>query len=142
MGFETWVADDEFPILHAKLETNPSLPWVTIYNHMDVQPASEPEWTSDPFVFRKEGDRYFGRGATDDVAMDFMKNLATEDLERMANDPEYKAAQTAKRKEKHNDRMANDPAYADKFRQKAKERRARRAAESKKAKAEAEIVAE
>ena len=41
---------------------------LTIYNHMDVQPASketEP-WRTEPFTFTKEGDRYFGRGTTDD----------------------------------------------------------------------------
>lgn len=39
---------------------------LTIYNHLDVQPANEPEWTSEPFVFAQEGDRYGGRGTTDD----------------------------------------------------------------------------
>lgn len=39
---------------------------LTIYNHMDVQPANEPEWETDPFVFSKEGDTYRGRGTTDD----------------------------------------------------------------------------
>lgn len=39
---------------------------LTIYNHMDVQPATEPEWESEPFVFKKEGDTYRGRGTTDD----------------------------------------------------------------------------
>jgi acetylornithine deacetylase/succinyl-diaminopimelate desuccinylase-like protein len=37
-------------------------------NHMDVQPASratEP-WDTEPFTFTKKGDRYFGRGTTDD----------------------------------------------------------------------------
>ena len=41
---------------------------VTVYNHLDVQPASretEP-WDTDPFTFTKKGDRYFGRGTTDD----------------------------------------------------------------------------
>ncbi len=41
---------------------------VTIYNHLDVQPASrqtEP-WKTEPFTFTKEGDRYLGRGTTDD----------------------------------------------------------------------------
>jgi acetylornithine deacetylase len=33
--------------------------------HMDVVPAGEPEWTSDPFVLRHEGDRLYGRGTTD-----------------------------------------------------------------------------
>ena len=41
-------------------------PTVTIYNHLDVQPADEPEWRQSPFVFRKVGDRYCGRGTTDD----------------------------------------------------------------------------
>lgn len=33
--------------------------------HMDVVPAGEPEWSSDPFVLRREGDRLYGRGSTD-----------------------------------------------------------------------------
>ena len=41
-------------------------PSVTIYNHLDVQPALEPEWRQSPFTFRKDDDRYCGRGATDD----------------------------------------------------------------------------
>lgn len=39
---------------------------LTIYNHMDVQPAQEPEWTRDPFVFVKKDGLYLGRGTTDD----------------------------------------------------------------------------
>lgn len=39
---------------------------LTIYNHMDVQPANEPEWQTEPFVFSQEGDTYRGRGTTDD----------------------------------------------------------------------------
>jgi acetylornithine deacetylase/succinyl-diaminopimelate desuccinylase-like protein len=39
---------------------------VTIYNHLDVQPANEPQWKREPFVFHNENDRYFGRGTTDD----------------------------------------------------------------------------
>lgn len=41
-------------------------PSVTIYNHLDVQPANEPEWRQAPFTFSKRGDQYCGRGATDD----------------------------------------------------------------------------
>ena len=41
-------------------------PSMTIYNHLDVQPALEPEWRQSPFVFHKAGDKYCGRGATDD----------------------------------------------------------------------------
>ena len=33
--------------------------------HMDVVPASEPEWSGAPFVLRRDGDRLYGRGATD-----------------------------------------------------------------------------
>src|SRR4026207_2154303 len=40
-------------------------PTVTVYNHIDVQPAQEPEWQRDPFVFQNEGGIYRGRGAND-----------------------------------------------------------------------------
>jgi acetylornithine deacetylase len=33
--------------------------------HMDVVPAGEAEWSSDPFSLRSEGDRRYGRGTTD-----------------------------------------------------------------------------
>jgi acetylornithine deacetylase len=36
-----------------------------ISGHVDVVPAGEPEWQSDPFVLRREGDRLYGRGTTD-----------------------------------------------------------------------------
>lgn len=39
---------------------------LTIYNHLDVQPAGEPEWTTEPFAFTIDGDTYRGRGTTDD----------------------------------------------------------------------------
>ncbi len=41
-------------------------PTLTIYNHLDVQPAQEPGWRELPFVFRKEDGVYHGRGTTDD----------------------------------------------------------------------------
>ena len=41
-------------------------PSVVIYNHLDVQPADEPEWKGEPFRMRVDGDRYLGRGTTDD----------------------------------------------------------------------------
>ncbi len=56
------------PIVHGRFQTDANAPTLTVYNHMDVQPASretEP-WNSDPFTFTKQGDRYFGRGTTDD----------------------------------------------------------------------------
>jgi acetylornithine deacetylase len=33
--------------------------------HMDVVPAGEAEWSSNPFVLRRDGDRLYGRGTTD-----------------------------------------------------------------------------
>jgi acetylornithine deacetylase/succinyl-diaminopimelate desuccinylase-like protein len=39
---------------------------VAIYNHLDVQPADASEWHKAPFTFYKVGDRYEGRGTTDD----------------------------------------------------------------------------
>jgi len=57
------------PIVFGRFDSRrPDAASVTVYNHLDVQPASrdtEP-WDSDPFTFTKEGDRYLGRGTTDD----------------------------------------------------------------------------
>lgn len=54
------------PVIMAKMLTDSGNPTITIYNHIDVQPAQEPEWIREPFSFRVEGDQYFGRGCTDD----------------------------------------------------------------------------
>jgi acetylornithine deacetylase/succinyl-diaminopimelate desuccinylase-like protein len=56
------------PVIHGVFGKDPNRPTVTVYNHIDVQPASretEP-WDTEPFVFTKKGDTYFGRGTTDD----------------------------------------------------------------------------
>ena len=54
------------PIVHGRFDRGPGLPTVTVYNHLDVQPADGPDWKTSPFDFVKKGDRYFGRGTTDD----------------------------------------------------------------------------
>lgn len=54
------------PVVVGKLTTDPRNPTLVIYNHLDVQPAEPAEWGRDPFVFGRDGDRYLGRGATDD----------------------------------------------------------------------------
>lgn len=57
-----------YPVVHASFPFSRKAPTVTVYNHLDVQPASretEP-WDTDPFVMVREGDRYRGRGTTDD----------------------------------------------------------------------------
>ena len=54
------------PVVSGGWQVGKQYPTLTIYNHLDVQPAQEPEWTQAPFVFRKQGDTYRGRGTTDD----------------------------------------------------------------------------
>lgn len=56
------------PLIHGRFTTSRHAKTLTVYNHMDVQPASretEP-WNTEPFTFTRDGDRYFGRGTTDD----------------------------------------------------------------------------
>ena len=56
------------PMVYGRFDRSDRLPTVTVYNHLDVQPASmkkEP-WKKEPFEFLKEGDNYLGRGTTDD----------------------------------------------------------------------------
>lgn len=56
------------PTVHGVFDSDKALPTVTVYNHIDVQPASketEP-WETEPFVMTTKGDTYFGRGTTDD----------------------------------------------------------------------------
>jgi acetylornithine deacetylase/succinyl-diaminopimelate desuccinylase-like protein len=67
-GFDVRILPTEgHPIVHARRDVDPAAPTVTIYNHLDVQPGGDPsEWKTDPFVLTKEGDRWFGRGTTDD----------------------------------------------------------------------------
>ena len=65
---DVYQADKGNPLVHGVFGNDENLPTVTVYNHIDVQPASketEP-WDSEPFVFTQKGDTYFGRGTTDD----------------------------------------------------------------------------
>jgi acetylornithine deacetylase/succinyl-diaminopimelate desuccinylase-like protein len=65
---EVYRADKGNPVVHGVFGSNSGRPTVTVYNHIDVQPASketEP-WDTEPFVFTKKGDSYYGRGTTDD----------------------------------------------------------------------------
>jgi acetylornithine deacetylase/succinyl-diaminopimelate desuccinylase-like protein len=55
-----------YPVVFGRIETGANNPTVTVYNHIDVQPANPEEWHKAPFTFFKEGDRYEGRGTTDD----------------------------------------------------------------------------
>ncbi len=67
MGAEARVVETGgYPVVSGGWTTGARNPTVTIYNHLDVQPAQEPEWRQAPFAFRKEDSLYHGRGATDD----------------------------------------------------------------------------
>ena len=67
LGAEAQIVEtDGYPIVSGGWTTNVQHPTVTVYNHMDVQPAHEPEWKQAPFAFKNEGGVYRGRGATDD----------------------------------------------------------------------------
>jgi acetylornithine deacetylase/succinyl-diaminopimelate desuccinylase-like protein len=54
------------PVVVGRFDVPGAKRTLTIYNHIDVQPAEEPEWVREPFVFVKKDGRYFGRGTTDD----------------------------------------------------------------------------
>ncbi|HEX3694412.1 MAG TPA: M20/M25/M40 family metallo-hydrolase [Polyangia bacterium] len=54
------------PLVIGRIERDPSFPTVTVYNHLDVQPADPSEWKTPPFSFTRDGDRWIGRGSTDD----------------------------------------------------------------------------
>jgi len=41
------------------------VPGYILSGHMDVVPAGEPQWKSDPFTLRRDGERLYGRGTTD-----------------------------------------------------------------------------
>src|SRR5437660_8937312 len=54
------------PVVRGRIETGKNNPTITIYNHIDVQPADPEEWHKAPFTFFKQDGRYEGRGTTDD----------------------------------------------------------------------------
>src|SRR5262245_18107116 len=56
------------PLVVGELPAGPGCPTVTLYNHLDVQPADrEAEgWHTEPFRLTRRRGRYFGRGTTDD----------------------------------------------------------------------------
>jgi acetylornithine deacetylase/succinyl-diaminopimelate desuccinylase-like protein len=54
------------PVVVGRYVANPAFPTVTIYNHLDVQPADPSEWRTDPFKLTIEDGVYRGRGSTDD----------------------------------------------------------------------------
>jgi acetylornithine deacetylase/succinyl-diaminopimelate desuccinylase-like protein len=67
IGAITHVVDTGgFPMVVGRVTRDPSFPTVTVYNHLDVQPADPHEWKTPPFTFTRDGDRWIARGSTDD----------------------------------------------------------------------------
>ncbi len=70
LGFTTEVISDPelvpSPVLITRMEVDPAAPWLMVYNHLDVQPADEPEWKTKPFEPLLTDDYILGRGTTDD----------------------------------------------------------------------------
>jgi acetylornithine deacetylase/succinyl-diaminopimelate desuccinylase-like protein len=55
------------PMLHGRFHQDADYPTVTVYNHLDVQPADKADgWRTEPFRFTVKDGRYWGRGTTDD----------------------------------------------------------------------------
>jgi len=54
------------PVVVGEMLSSPEHPTVTIYNHIDVQPAEPSEWNHPPFDMTIENGVYRGRGSTDD----------------------------------------------------------------------------
>jgi acetylornithine deacetylase/succinyl-diaminopimelate desuccinylase-like protein len=55
-----------YPVVMGELHAGKDAPTVTIYNHLDVQPADPSEWIKPPFKMQIENGVYSGRGTTDD----------------------------------------------------------------------------
>jgi acetylornithine deacetylase/succinyl-diaminopimelate desuccinylase-like protein len=72
------VATTGHPVIFGRHVHDQSYPTITIYNHLDVQPARPADWKTDPFTLTKAGDRYIGRGATDDKGPALTALLAVE----------------------------------------------------------------
>lgn len=66
-GFDVSVQDTGGnPIIYAERLGDPSWPTVLLYNHLDVQPATPDEWSTNPFELTIKDGTYYGRGTTDD----------------------------------------------------------------------------
>lgn len=66
-GFEPEIIETAgCPVFVATLETDVARPWLFVYNHLDVQPAAEPQWQTSPFEPVLADGRIYGRGSTDD----------------------------------------------------------------------------
>ena len=60
------IQTEGYPVVFGQFIKDSKFPTVTIYNHIDVQPADPAEWKSPPFDMKIENDVYLARGTTDD----------------------------------------------------------------------------
>lgn len=56
-------SEEQNPLVLARLGHDPARPTVTFYGHYDVQPASEPEWRTNPFELVAVDGHLYGRWA-------------------------------------------------------------------------------
>jgi len=54
------------PVVVGEFHAGDNFPTVTVYNHLDVQPADPSEWRTEPFDMQIKDGVYGGRGTTDD----------------------------------------------------------------------------
>jgi acetylornithine deacetylase/succinyl-diaminopimelate desuccinylase-like protein len=67
------------PVVIGEVLEDPTLPWVIMYNHYDVQPVDPlDEWTSDPFDPVVRGGKLYGRGAADTKGNTVAQGLAVQ----------------------------------------------------------------
>lgn len=106
------------PLVVGSFGEAPGRPTITVYNHLDVQPANEPEWRTDPFVLQIEDGIYRGRGTTDDKGPALTALLGAQaahaagvpanlrvlwELEEEIGSPNFRAGL-----ERHHDRLRTD----------------------------------
>jgi acetylornithine deacetylase/succinyl-diaminopimelate desuccinylase-like protein len=69
------------PVVVGEVAEDPSLPWVILYNHYDVQPVDPlDEWTSDPFDPVVRDGKLYGRGASDTKGNTVAQALAVQSI--------------------------------------------------------------
>ena len=61
-------------------EVGPDRDGLLLSGHLDVVPATEPDWTSDPFTLTRAGDRFVARGACDMKGFDALAINAVRDV--------------------------------------------------------------
>ncbi len=59
--------DGALPLVAAEWLRAPGKPVVLVYGHLDLQPADEPDWRTEPHTPTQIGDRLYARGAADDM---------------------------------------------------------------------------